>query len=69
MIVLIFILSFIIISLLVYLNLLNNELKSVSKQIDDLMNIDSNHLIYCSSYYYKNKSFNERIKKYRTQLQ
>ncbi len=53
MIVLIFILSFIIISLLVYLNLLNNELKSVSKQIDDLMNIDSNHLIY-SKYNLKN---------------
>lgn len=46
MIVIIVILSFIIIGLLTYLFLLSKELKSLPKQIDDLKNMDSNHLIY-----------------------
>ena len=53
MIVLIFILSFIIIGLLAYLVLLNKELKSLSKQVDNLINMNSNHLIY-SEYNLKN---------------
>lgn len=53
MIILIFILSFIIIGLLAYLVLLNKELKSLSKQVDNLINMDSNHLIY-SEYNLKN---------------
>lgn len=67
MIILICILSFIIIGLLVYLVLVNKELKSLSKQVDNLINMDSNHLIY-SEYNLKNVSpiiikINDLIKK------
>lgn len=67
MIVLICILSFIIMGLLAYLFLFNRELKSLSKQIDNLINTDSNHLIY-SEYNLKNMApiiikINDLIKK------
>ena len=53
MIILVFILSFIIIGLLAYIVLLNRELKSLAKQVDNLINMNSNHLIY-SEYNLKN---------------